>query len=815
MKQSRHDQLRSPEQQGTDARVLPILLATYALLGGLVAFSGWAFDVERLTDWVGYGISTQPNTALLLALAGAALILHQLRKPALVVVLGGLVALGGALTLLQYIVATDFGFNHQLTFGRKWGGDMTVTPGRMGPPASTSFTLVGAALVLLGLSAHHPRRARTRRLTSVLGVAVCVIGLFSIIGYIFEARDFFSIPWLTAIAFQTATMLLAVAVGLVVSVPDQQPMRLLREQSGAGAMARFMLPILVTMPVIMSCIRIAGVEAGLFDLGTGRALTALVTIVLTCTLIFLALISLSRRETAERQGQEALRTSEARLRNIIEQLPAGVGVMDTAGRWLLTNAIMDSYMPGAIPSAMLSPIPRWRAWDAHGDAIPPQDWPGQRALRGETVEPGQVMLFTHEDGRESWMRMSAAPLLDEAGRLIGATAVVQDISLIKRAEQELREADRRKDEFLAILSHELRNPLAPIRMAIRMLHQADLPAAQVQELHQIIERQMSHMARLLDDLLDVSRIVSGKITLQRERISLALVLSSAAETARPLIEAREHVLVIHPCKDTLEIEGDFARLTQVVTNLLNNAAKYTDKGGRIEVFCAREGSDAILRIRDNGIGMTPEQLTRAWDLFVQGDSSLRRAPGGLGIGLSLVRRIVELHGGSVEARSGGPGMGSEFAVRLPAVMDQSSAVPAHAIQFDAERPQARSLRILIADDNMDAAHVLSQAMHLAGHEVCIAFDGQAALEQLDSFQPNVALLDIGMPRMNGYEVARQIRQRYADSVIVIALTGWGQADDKLRAAQAGFNYHLTKPVDLDALDRLLRECDLKNDQVAV
>jgi signal transduction histidine kinase len=377
-----------------------------------------------------------------------------------------------------------------------------------------------------------------------------------------------------------------------------------------------------------------------------------------------------------------------------------------------------------------------------------------------------------------------------------------------RAEQALKEADRHKDEFLAMLAHELRNPLAPIRNAVHLMKLKSLDDSQLRLSRDIIERQLIQLSRLVDDLLDVSRITRGKINLARRRVELAELVARAVETVAPTIESRSHVLEVVMPKQPFMIYGDPMRLTQALGNVLANAAKYTDNGGRITLRARRRRRDVEITIRDNGIGIVPEVLPCIFDLFTQLDRRTGRHQGGLGIGLALVRQLVEMHGGTVSASSEGPGQGSEFLIRLPLSIErasrgeaQSPAAPTPPAAAPARPPQRR---ILVADDNADARESLATLLSLNGHEVFKAEDGTDALERAERYRPDVALLDIGMPHANGYEVARHIRgQPWGRGMVLIALTGWGQESDRRRSHEAGFDSHLTKPVDPLVLDELL------------
>jgi signal transduction histidine kinase len=377
-----------------------------------------------------------------------------------------------------------------------------------------------------------------------------------------------------------------------------------------------------------------------------------------------------------------------------------------------------------------------------------------------------------------------------------------------RIERALKEADRHKDEFLAMLAHELRNPLAPIRNAVQIMQRKTLEDPQLVWMREVIERQLACLTRLVDDLLDVSRITRGKINVAREPLELGTLVSQAIETVQPLLTEKEHRLEIDVPDDAVSLEGDLTRLTQVVGNILANAAKYTDNGGHILLSGHRRGAWVEIRVRDTGIGIPPDELSRIFDLFTQADRSDERARGGLGIGLALVRRLVELHGGSVVARSEGVGRGSEFVVRLPrriATAVESCAANGNgaAMVGNAAVPSARR-RVLVVDDNRDALESLATLMEMAGHDVRTAGDGELALALASEFRPDLILLDLGLPKIDGYEVARRIRAApWGGEVVLVALTGWGQAADRRRTRETGFDSHLVKPLDLDALTEFL------------
>jgi signal transduction histidine kinase/CheY-like chemotaxis protein len=388
--------------------------------------------------------------------------------------------------------------------------------------------------------------------------------------------------------------------------------------------------------------------------------------------------------------------------------------------------------------------------------------------------------------------------------LAGRAAIAIDNA---RLYHDIQEDDRRKNEFLAMLAHELRNPLAPIRNAVEILQHLGLKDGDLGWASDVISRQVEQMVRLVDDLLDISRITGGKVQLRKEPIDVASVVSRAVETSRPLIEARGHRLAVELPREPLWVVGDRTRLSQVLANVLNNAAKYTADGGEIALSVGREAEEAVFRVRDTGVGIPPEMLSRVFDLFTQVDRSLDRSEGGLGIGLTLVHRLMEMHGGRVEARSEGPGRGSEFILRLPAASangQHREGPKAPAAAGDAAADRRASCRILIVDDNQDSARTLERLLRISGHEVHTAPDGPAALGLMDSIRPDLVLLDIGLPGMDGYEVARRIRERPDGArILLVALTGYGRAEDRARSHEAGCDHHFTKPVELDMLLSLI------------
>ncbi len=378
-----------------------------------------------------------------------------------------------------------------------------------------------------------------------------------------------------------------------------------------------------------------------------------------------------------------------------------------------------------------------------------------------------------------------------------------DITERRRAEEALREADRRKDEFLATLAHELRNPLAPIRNGLEIIKLSGADRGLVEQARTMMDRQLQQMVHLVDDLLDVSRVSRGKIDLRKERVELASVVQQAVETSLPAIKQAGHELAVGLPSDPIFVLADTTRLCQVFANLLNNAAKYTDRGGHIRLTVQRQGDEVSVSVKDDGIGIPPGMLSKVFDMFTHIDRNLERSHGGLGIGLSIVKRLVEMHGGRIAVASDGDGQGSEFTVRLPL------AAAAVAPSKSANRPvpgRAEPERILVVDDSRDAATSLAKLLEIMGNQTQTASDGLEALEIVPAFHPHLVLLDIGMPNLNGYDTARRIRQQACGrDLVLVALTGWGQQEDRRKSREAGFDHHLTKPAKLADLQKLLAD----------
>ena len=426
----------------------------------------------------------------------------------------------------------------------------------------------------------------------------------------------------------------------------------------------------------------------------------------------------------------------------------------------------------------------------------------QSALKGETVRLELEIDFRTIGPR--WVNAVYTPTFGPDGKPSGWVGVVIDIDEQKRSEEALRVTDRRKDTFLAVLAHELRNPLAPMRNALAILKRSDANSTLNEQARTTIERQLSHMVRLVDDLLDLSRINSDKLELQRQPVALAEVISQAVETVRPMISEAGHELAIDLPQELMQLDADTVRLSQAFSNLLNNACKYTNPGGRISLTATRKNGDVVVAIRDNGVGIPADLSPKIFDMFTQANQGYERKHGGLGIGLALVKRLVEMHDGKVTAGANPVGQGSEFRVTLP-LLAGAKGVEAPTYTSTVSSTEA-PLRVLVVDDNKDSAESLSLLLQLLGNSVSSAYDGEQALEMANELKPDVVLLDIGLPTLSGYEVAKRIRlEPWGDTATLIAITGWGQAEDKALSRDAGFDHHLVKPVDPDALLKLIQQ----------
>jgi PAS domain S-box-containing protein len=507
--------------------------------------------------------------------------------------------------------------------------------------------------------------------------------------------------------------------------------------------------------------------------------------------------------TERKRVEAALLESERRFREMVDALPVAVYTTDAEGRLTHFNPTAAEFS-GRTPELGVDQwCVTWKLYYPDGRPMPHEEAPMAIALKEMRPVRGRQAIAERPDGERRWFEPYPTPLFDATGRLSGAINMLLDITERKRAEEALQEADRRKDEFLALLAHELRNPLAPIRTGLELIRLAGDTPQSVRRVRAMMERQVSQMVRLIDDLLDVSRIASGKIVLQRAPTSVSELVHSALEAHRTAIEAAKIELTVDLPAQPVVIDVDSTRFVQVLSNVIHNASKFTPAQGKIRIGVESCGANDVpqvaITISDTGVGISPDLLPRVFELFVQADSATERTHGGLGIGLALARRLIEMHGGRIVAHSDGPGKGTALVITMP------------VCQADATRPSPSPIdvshvasRVVIIDDNQDAAHTMTMLVEQLGGSARMAHDAVSGLAAVEAFQPHMVFLDIGMPGMDGYETCRRIRRQPSGRhIVIVAVTGWGQSQDRQRALDAGFDAHLTKPVDPGALARVL------------
>jgi two-component system CheB/CheR fusion protein len=687
-----------------------------------------------------------------------------------------------AAMLVQHFTPIDLGIDQWIVADHStdhW-------PGRTSVGMALGLLLMGTAYLIFSSS---PEALTAQAIL----LAAFVIPITTVGGYLYRA---------SVISLHSALCTLFLCAGGLFLRPNAGLMRVLLSQSAAGNAARRLLAAAILAPAAVGAAILYGEHGGL--VGTAFGFSTLVT---SSALFFAAAVwivtgTMLRSESAKAQAEATrdaaerrLRVGEQHLRIALEAARLGTWEYLVKSGELLTSAqckaiyglqAMDSFRYSDFIAAIV-PEQRERVQDS-----------AEQALNASTDYKEQYEV-EWPDGTLHWVLAYGRPLIDENGniRMVGVSL---DVTESVRFRETLELADRRKDEFLATLAHELRNPLAPIRQAVKVTRSEAASAAQRAWGLNVIDRQASHMAVLLDDLLDVSRITRSQLTLQKDWIDIASVVEAAMETAEPMITANGHLVRLNKPAGSAIVFVDPVRTSQMLSNLLINAAKYSGPGSEIVLGVELETDRLRFRVQDNGIGIAPDMLDRIFDMFTQVEQDRTRSGGGLGIGLALVRGLAKLHGGSVTASSAGLGKGSEFLISLPLKTrpEVSASLSTQTAAQNARR------RILIADDNQDALETLKLLLEMDGHEIQTAPDGSAALALAEQMSPHVMLLDLGMPGLSGFELAARVRERpWGRQVLIIAITGWGQAQDRQRSLEAGFNHHMTKPIDYDALRVLL------------
>jgi signal transduction histidine kinase/CheY-like chemotaxis protein len=774
--------------------------AIFLTLVGALVLSGWLFDIFELKSAYG-SITMKANAALALLLAGASLwILNLDDKNALARHVGRLcaavVALVGALTLSQHLFGWNLGID-ELLFVESAGALATTRPGRMGPPASTCFTLSGIALLML-----HARRAIL--LTQALSIIIGLWALLAIIGYAYGAEKLYSVASYTGIAFHTAVSLLALSLGLLASRVDSGIISVISSDRAGGLMVRRLLIAAIGVPFLLGWLRLHAQWAGYYDLAFGDSLLISAIIVILTAIIWQSAAKLNYIEEQRLAAEAEVREQEERLTRTLESLTDGFQYIDADWRYGYVNpATKRTWLGQGVGNDVIG----CHIFEAFPEA---RDTEFGHALVRAMTERVPVEVESFYPPFQRWYAARYFPTPEG-----GVSIFTQDITGRKESEAELRRANQLKDEFLATVSHELRTPLNAILGWASMLRRGKLDAAAAARALGIIERNAKAQAQLVEDLLDVSRIISGKLRLDVRPNDLTLVIKAAIDSVQHAADAKSIQLqmVLDPAASY--IQGDAARLQQVVWNLLSNAIKFTPAGGLVQVRLDRTGSQAQITVTDTGEGINPEFLPHVFDRFQQADATKTRRHGGLGLGLAIVRHIVELHGGDVEAHSLGLGQGASFSVRLPLAAARTTG-PLPALPSEgASRKEALTttdsgvlygLRVLAVDDEPDTRGMVKAVLEQYGADVMTVASARDAFEALPGYKPDVLVCDIGMPGEDGYSLIhriRALRPEQGGDTPAIAITGYVRVEERARALDVGYQMFVPKPVEADELAAMI------------
>ena len=860
----------TPLQQTPDGKLGPfrdwistvsLVLSVYVIAGGLVSFIGWIADVPRLTDWINNGISIQPNTTVAVMAAGIAVILLTRGFYRAAAALGALVAFIGGSVLFESITGIDLGIDTVLMFDRTWGRVGVLAPGRMGPAGAISWTVLGTALIL----ATRPKNSEAHAVAPKLALVTTSLATLSLIGYLYGASSLYTIPNVTIIALQTATFILAASIGLVISIPEHGPMRLLSQDSPAGILARRVVPGLIAGPILIGFLRLAGERAGLYDSPFGSALRSLCEIGLFLLLLWRTGVAINKhaqeRKSADAEAEASRKQLQAELMDTKRLQRISQELIAEENMTALYESILDAAM-GIMRSdfgsmQMLYPDrgeggelhliafrgfnPRtaktWERISAHSDtscgvALVTR----QRVIVPDVTTCEYIMGTPQLDNfLDTGIRScQTTPLFSRNGNLVGMISTQwryvhepserdlrlldilarQAADLIDRrrvneqaleresaARAEAERAVRIKDDFLATLSHELRTPLNAILGWSQFLKKDLKDPQKARYAAEVIERNGRLQAQLVTDLLDMSRILSGKMRLEVQRMDLATAIEAAIDSILPAAEAKGVRIAITVEQLSEFVYGDAGRLQQVVWNLLSNAVKFTPEGGRVEVALARRDSHVEIRVSDNGSGISPDFLSVIFDRFRQADSSASRAHGGLGIGLALVKQLVELHGGKVAAFSDGEGKGATFVIQLPFARPSEDRDNVQVRVNTRGSPSVstppfhlKGIRVLVVDDEPDALALVRRILEEHEAEVCTAASSSEAGEVLGTHNFDVIVSDIGMPGRDGYALMEEMRSAGL-ATPAIALTAFAREEDQARAIRSGYQAHVPKPVE--------------------
>jgi len=807
------------------ARRLVRVASCYAILGGTVSLAGWVIDWPRLSDWDNNGIFIQPNAAVAAVFAGCALWLLQVeRRRASFAAAAAVFAIGVA-TLAEHLLSMNLGLDRWLLFGRAWGGTGTLSPGRMGPPASFCWTIVGLALLLISSGRRH------RRIATLLGALSIFVATLSLTGYLLGAELLYSLPWLTVVAFQTATLILASGLGILFAVPEVQPARGFLSASAGGVVIRRLFPWVVSVPLLVALLVKWGVDHQWYDLNMGLALLVLAVTTGSGVAVWWGSAAVDRYERKLAAAAAAthsaiaglntqLTTSVRELEAVFRAAPAGIAVSrdrecadvrvnDAFAVIMGTDADYNPSLTG--PNAGRLPFV---VLDEAGQPVPAEALPLQTAARTGEAVLDRTLRLRRADGRIVTIRGSAVPVRDASESIGGAISVFLDVSA-ERAAAEEREllltsaeslrveaeaANRAKDQFLAVLSHELRSPLNAMLGWVHILKRTAADDVNVSKAVNTLERNIRAQTQIINDLLDISRIASGKFELDRLHLELEPIVLEAVESLRPMAVGKGLELVLELGDAPVQVNADSARLRQIVTNVVHNAIKFTPDGGRVVVAVAADQRIVRIDVTDTGLGISSELLPKVFDRFVQDSSSTTRQHGGLGLGLAIVKQLTHLHGGTVEASSEGPGRGTRITISLPRLASHEVS-PARPLAPASGRT-LEMLDILVVEDNDDSREAMGLALAHTGATVRLAESVAAAIACYEVRPPDILISDIGMPGADGYSLIRAIRDREEGSgrrTLAIAMTGFASRLDHETALRAGFDEHIGKPVEFEAL----------------
>jgi PAS domain S-box-containing protein len=762
-----------------------VACSSVAALIGVTALIGWLTGNDLLKGSYLAGITMKANAAVCLALVGLSVALfaldgHALVKRRVAQACAAIVTVVAAATFTQHVFGWNLGID-ELLFREPVGAAATQSPNRMGPVASLSLSLLGIG-ILLG-----ERRTARVPVFQMLALSVVLLTTVPLLGYLFHAQQLFGIARYTGISLPAAAALWLAALALFLSRPRLGLTAGVIGSDAGALLVRRLLPAALLVPPLLMLLRVQGERAGFYDLEFGRALLVLAFIITFTLLVGRTGAVVSRQEKKSAAAERMLRD---RIALFLESMTDGFVACDSSWQVTYVNAAAERLSGKSREQAIGGDFWQILPHPLSADA--------QEQCRRAMLERVPVQLEVHDQKQDVYLEHDVFPTADG-----GLAAYVRDVSEQRRALRVLAETDRRKNEFLATLAHELRNPLAPVTNAIFLLRRRGEASSESSRAYAIVDRQIAHLTRLIDDLMDVGRISQDKLELRQSRVVLSEIVSAAVQGSRYEIDSKEQALTISLPEPPVEFEGDAVRLVQVLTNLLSNAARYTPRGGSITLSARRDGAELSISVVDSGIGIAAAQMPHIFEMFFQAERENRRGRHGLGIGLALVRKLVELHGGRVSAHSAGIGAGSEFVVHLPL-----PAAPIVRAEPSGPAPAptgSLGLRVLVIEDNQDSADMLRTMLEDLGARVLVAYDGETGLSASTEFAPQVVLLDIGLPGMSGYEVARELRRRdWGARALLIALTGWGQADDRARSQAAGFDFHLVKPVNPQQLLDLLQ-----------